>query len=76
MWFKCAKAEFKFANSKENTCFYRKHTNALSTNGLNLALGSAEIYEMYADWKAIPKKSSIPDYGTLLVFCSKDGQAE
>ena len=56
MWFRCAKAEFRFALSKKHTCLYRKHSTALSSSGLNMTLGCAEVYDMYSNWAIIPLK--------------------
>ncbi|WP_026463753.1 glycosyltransferase family 2 protein [Adhaeribacter aquaticus] len=55
MWFRSAKANYKFGFNKKNTCNYRKHTGALSTNALQMALGNAEVYDRYSTWAAIPE---------------------
>lgn len=56
-WFKCARANFKFALSEKQTCLYRQNKpEALTSNALGMALGSAEVYDIYANWKQIPKK--------------------
>jgi glycosyltransferase involved in cell wall biosynthesis len=56
LWFRCARIGARFAISEENTCSYRQNNStALTSNTLGMALGSANVYEQYVEWKTIPK---------------------
>lgn len=63
MWFKSAKAGFRFAYTGNNTCYYRKvHGAGLTSNSIKMTLGTAKVYDAYYGWDAIPldlRKSTI-----------------
>jgi GT2 family glycosyltransferase len=54
MWLRCARAGARFAYSGEETCLYRKHGAALTSNAAAMAVASAEVLEKNADWEALP----------------------
>jgi teichuronic acid biosynthesis glycosyltransferase TuaG len=56
MWLRCARTGARFAFTGENTCFYRKHREALSANAAEMAIASARAYEKQLDWAAIPEE--------------------
>ncbi|RZK45167.1 MAG: glycosyltransferase [Hymenobacter sp.] len=55
MWFKCIKAGCKFTTTGKATSYYRKHSNTLSAQTVNMAVSMAEVYSIYADWEDIPR---------------------
>lgn len=54
MWLRCARAGAKFAFSGKNTCFYRKHSAALSTHSAEMAIAGARVFQMHVNWSEIP----------------------
>lgn len=56
LWFRCAKAGFKFGFTGKNTLLYRKHPEAMSNRGREVATATAQVYDIFSDWEAIPKK--------------------
>lgn len=55
MWLRCARAGARFAFTSRNTCYYRKHTAALSTHAAEMAIASARVFEQHLDWAEIPR---------------------
>lgn len=55
MWMRCARAGAGFAFTGRNTCYYRRHANALSTHSIEMAIANARVFEQHIDWGAIPK---------------------
>jgi len=56
MWLRCARAGAHFVFSGKNTCFYRKHSAALSTHAAEMAIAAARVFEQHLDWKEIPEE--------------------
>jgi glycosyltransferase involved in cell wall biosynthesis len=54
MWIRCARAGAKFSFSGENTCFYRRHSAALSTHAAEMAIAGARVFQMHVNWFEIP----------------------
>jgi glycosyltransferase involved in cell wall biosynthesis len=53
-WFRLAREGCRFAYTGAVTCGYRKHGEALSKKGTDLAVERARIHHLYQDWSAIP----------------------
>ena len=56
LWFRFARAGYKFAFTGKFTSHYRKHFEALSANSGRMAAAMAHVYSMHFDWHAIPKR--------------------
>ncbi len=55
MWMRCARAGAIFAHTGRNTCRYRKHATALSTQAGPMAVAAARVLDQAADWSLIPR---------------------
>jgi len=55
MWLRCARFGAQFAFTGRDTCFYRKHDGAASTQTYKMAVGNARVLDQYLDWEAIPR---------------------
>jgi glycosyltransferase involved in cell wall biosynthesis len=56
MWLRCARTGAQFVYTGLNTCLYRRHPEALSRQGVDVALASARVYEKNIDWEAMPRR--------------------
>lgn len=54
MWLRCARQGARFAYTGKETCFYRKHVNALSRNATAMAVANARAFAKHLDWEAFP----------------------
>lgn len=54
MWLRCARAGGKFAYTGNETCRYRKHSAALSTHSVPMALACARALEKHLNWEELP----------------------
>jgi hypothetical protein len=54
MWIRCARSGARFAFSGKNTCYYRKHSGALSTHSAEMAIANARVFQRHLDWVHIP----------------------
>jgi glycosyltransferase involved in cell wall biosynthesis len=55
MWLRCARAGARFAYTGRNTCRYRKHAAAISTQTGPMALDCAMLLEQHLDWEAVDR---------------------
>ena len=53
MWMRCARVGGKFAYTGRETCRYRKHAAALSSEAILMAVGGARALEKHLDWEQI-----------------------
>ena len=58
-WFRTARAGFKFVYTGINSCRYRKHSDALTGEGGEMAMSMAYVYKKHLDWSLIPKANRI-----------------
>src|SRR5436190_834414 len=65
LWFRSARAGFKFAFTGKETCYYRKHSDGLSAQSLQMTLHIAKVYEISADWEIIPEKTRLRHTSSL-----------
>lgn len=56
MWLRCARAGARFAFTGRNTCHYRRHAGALSTQAAEMAIAGARVFERHLDWAEIPQE--------------------
>lgn len=56
MWLRCARTGARFVFTGENTCLYRKHSEALSMHSAEMAVAAARAFDKQLDWSAIPKR--------------------
>ena len=54
MWLRCARAGGRFAYTGRETCRYRKHGAAMSTESAAMAEASARVLDQHLDWDAVP----------------------
>jgi glycosyltransferase involved in cell wall biosynthesis len=49
-WIRIAKAGLRIASTGKETCFYRKHAGAMTTNGAAFVEAGAHVYARHLDW--------------------------
>jgi len=74
MWLRCARAGARFAFSGQNTCFYRKHSAALSTHAAEMAIANARVCQMHLDWLDIPDNMRSNGSATAWVAAARIAQ--
>lgn len=53
LWLRAAKHGLAFVYSGAETCYYRKHTAAMSAQGIKMAESLARVYALYSSWSVI-----------------------
>ncbi len=54
MWLRCARAGARFASTGQETCRYRKHGTAMSSQSAEMAEASARVLDQHLDWAVVP----------------------
>jgi glycosyltransferase involved in cell wall biosynthesis len=54
LWIRIAKAGYKIVYSGNDTCYYRKHIEAMSADGPNLVKSSGTVYLKHMGWRRLP----------------------
>ena len=58
-WFRAARSNCRFSYSGQQTCYYRKHKSALSSNSADLVEEIAQVYRKHLGWAAFPMSLQI-----------------
>jgi teichuronic acid biosynthesis glycosyltransferase TuaG len=57
LWFRAAERGLLFAYSGRETCYYRKHAEAMSTQGAEMTESLARVYALYSKWPSVSASS-------------------
>ena len=53
-WFRAARSGYRILYTDQQTCYYRKHSSALSSRSRDLVEEVALVYKKHLDWSAFP----------------------